>query len=176
MIKHILTLSALLVIAHPATAKQPTSPMQSPPLPHVIDGDSINWNGQDIRLHGIDAPEFLQTCTQAGTPEPVPVGRMARDYLVTLIDNKPVQCRYKSRDSKYGRPVMTCTNYQGRDLGRAMVEAGWAWAYVYYSLDYLDDERIAAKYKVGVHAMSCEYPWDWRRSHGNGGRPTPPLK
>src|SRR5438876_2373798 len=34
----------------------------------VIDGDSIRVAGIEIRLYGIDAPEFRQTCMRAGHP------------------------------------------------------------------------------------------------------------
>ncbi len=33
----------------------------------VIDGDTIKFHGEHIRLHGIDAPESAQTCLADGT-------------------------------------------------------------------------------------------------------------
>ena len=35
-------------------------------IPTVIDGDTIDINGQLIRLHGIDAPESKQFCVSGG--------------------------------------------------------------------------------------------------------------
>jgi endonuclease YncB( thermonuclease family) len=39
-----------------------------------------------------------------------------------------------------------------------MVEAGWAWAYIRYSVDYLGLEILAAGAGLGVHRHQCERP------------------
>ena len=37
--------------------------------PRIIDGDTIEIAGEHIRLHGIDAPEAKQTCTDQSGKE-----------------------------------------------------------------------------------------------------------
>ena len=46
----------------------------------AIDGDSLRKAGQEYRLHGIDAPELHQECSD-GDGHPYPCGRLARDEL-----------------------------------------------------------------------------------------------
>lgn len=43
-----------------------------------------------------------------------------------------------------------------------MVRAGMAWAFVRYSRDYVGEEEAARSAGIGVHAHSCELPWNWR--------------
>jgi endonuclease YncB( thermonuclease family) len=43
---------------------------------------------------------------------------------------------------------------------RLMVSAGWAWAYIAFSDQYVDAERRAAARGVGVHAHRCQPPWE----------------
>lgn len=151
--------------AHGAHAQTKTKPSI-----HVIDGDSIEIGTQEIRLWGIDAPEYNQTCS--GDQQ---AGRTARAFLIYLIDNKVPTCRSKGRD-RYGRTLMICLNHDGMDVSRLMVEAGWAWAFTKYSHDYVEYEVAAMRNKLGVHAMKCELPWEWRKQHGRGTSPVPPLK
>lgn len=148
---------------------------QTKPKPFVdtyaIDGDSLQIGKDEVRLWGIDAPEFNQTCQ----PNHVQVGRIARAFLQHLIDNKPVQCKSKGRDV-YGRPLVICLNHEGSDMSRKLVEAGWAWAFARYALDYVPYEQEARRQHLGVHAMTCTVPWEWRRLHGTGQSPVPSLK
>jgi endonuclease YncB( thermonuclease family) len=167
----ILLVCALTPIAS-AQAQIKQEPKQKPKLDtYAIDGDSLQIGKDEVRLWGIDAPEYNQTCE----PNTVQAGRIAKAFLQHLVDNKPVQCKHKGRDH-YGRPLVICLNHEGSDLGRKMVEAGWAWSTPKYSVDYVDYESAARHQKLGVHAMICELPWNWRRQNGRGSQPVPPLK
>ena len=66
----------------------------------VNDGDSLTLGTERIRLRGIDAPEFGQTCRKDGAD--YPCGRRARETLVALIAGRPVSCSGWERD-KYDR-------------------------------------------------------------------------
>ena len=62
----------------------------------VIDGDSLEIQGERIRLHGIDAPENRQLCRLDG--KPWQCGRDATDALASKIGNQRVTCQELDRD------------------------------------------------------------------------------
>jgi endonuclease YncB( thermonuclease family) len=124
----------------------------------INDGDSITLGTERIRLRGIDAPEFDQTCRKDGAD--YACGRQARQALVTLISGRPVSCSGWERD-KYDRLLAICTA-GGSDLNRGQVEAGWAVAYG----DYRAEEAAARQKGAGLWAGSFERPRDWREMHG----------
>jgi len=108
--------------------------------PRVIDGDTIEIAGERIRLHGIDAPESKQTCTDADGKK-WRCGQQATFALANLIGNHWITCKGDKRD-KYGRLIAVC--FAGpHDLNAKMVRQGWALAYRRYSMDYVDDENTA---------------------------------
>jgi endonuclease YncB( thermonuclease family) len=124
----------------------------------VNDGDSLTLGTERIRLRGIDAPEFDQTCHRNGAD--YPCGRRARESLSALIGGRPVSCSGWERD-KYDRLLATCTAGD-TDLNRGQVEAGWAMAYGGY-----EAEQEAARRKgAGLWAGTFERPRDWREMHG----------
>jgi endonuclease YncB( thermonuclease family) len=124
----------------------------------VNDGDTITLGQERIRLRGIDAPEYTQTCQRNGTD--YACGRMARQALVGLIGGRAVSCTGWQRD-RYGRLLGDC-RAGDVDLNRVLVEAGWATAYGGYEAE----ERKARTAKVGLWAGSFDQPQDWRRAHG----------
>jgi endonuclease YncB( thermonuclease family) len=124
----------------------------------AIDGDSFKAGDVEIRLYGIDAPEYRQTCSDAGQQQPC--GRLALAALSKLIGNKDVSCKIVDRD-RYGRQVSVCRD-GALDINREMVRLGWAVAYRKHALDYIGVERDAKTARRGIWAWRFEMPEDYR--------------
>ncbi|BCG73426.1 nuclease [Mesorhizobium sp. 113-1-2] len=123
----------------------------------INDGDSITLGTERIRMRGIDAPEYTQTCRRNGAD--YACGTLARQSLVRLIAGRPVACSGWQRD-RYGRLLGDC-KAGGTDLNRAQVEAGWAVAFG----DFESEEATARAAKAGIWAGTFDQPQDWRDSH-----------
>ena len=121
----------------------------------VVDGDTIAIQGQRIRLHGINAPESDQTCSEQGRA--YACGQVATQAMREAIGNRPVTCQGRERDH-YGRLVAVCHNAWGEDLSRRMVDEGWATAYRRYSHDYVSAESRAKRLGLGVWAGEFQDP------------------
>ena len=130
----------------------------------VSDGDSLNVAGQRYRLQGIDAPELHQTCRDKAGRE-WPCGEEARRQLQKLIGRAPLNCRDEGGD-RYGRTIAVCMA-GGRDLGEAMVRAGYAVTLkgrrVHSPYGATEQEARAAK--RGIWSGTFEAPWAFREEH-----------
>lgn len=125
----------------------------------IHDGDTLTVDGQRVRLRGIDAPEYGQSCEAAGSA--YPCGRQARTFLAGLTKGKSVACRGWERDI-YDRLLGVCTvGAPPLDINREMVRRGWAVAYG----DYRADEELARNARLGLWQGDFERPRDWRRDH-----------
>ncbi len=127
----------------------------------VINGDTLEIEGQRIRLHGIDAPELRQSCWLGG--KVWRCGGDAASALAEKIASRAVACQELDRD-RYGRIVAKCA-VAGEDLGEWMVANGWAVAYVYFSYDYTRAEQRAKSARRGIWASEFEMPWEWRKAN-----------
>jgi endonuclease YncB( thermonuclease family) len=126
----------------------------------IIDGDTVEIEGERIRLHGIDAPESNQTCTIVGTEWTC--GESATLALIDEIAGQSVTCKGGKRD-RYGRLIAVC--FAGADnLNAWMVREGWAVAYRRYSKDYVEEEAEARAAGRGVWRGDFMLPWKWRQS------------
>ena len=132
----------------------------------VIDGDSIEVAGREIRLHGIDAPEFMQTCLAGG--KSWHCGRRAARALARRISGRKVVCTQKDRD-RYGRIVAWC-RLGGEDLNAWLVAEGWALAYRRHSRAYVDEEAAAKAARRGIWRGEFAPPWEWRRDQPAKGK------
>lgn len=124
-----------------------------------IDGDSLMVGHHEVRLFGIDAPEFSQTCTRGGNTWAC--GAAAADQLSKLVAGKHVNCVSRGKDM-HGRTVARC-NIGGIELNRFMVATGYALAFRRYSMEYVTAEESAKSAKRGIWSGKFQPPGDVRR-------------
>ena len=127
----------------------------------VHDGDTItvldaSKAQHKIRLASIDAPELGQ-----------PYGKNARQTMADLVFGRMVEIEPATTD-RYGRTVAVVL-VDKRNVNRAMVKAGAAWAYIEYLTDpvLVDLEADAGAAKRGLWALQVDQitpPWEWRKS------------
>ena len=123
------------------------------------DGDSLMVGEREVRLFGIDAPEWDQTCKRGG--QDWACGQGAAEELAKLVTGRDLSCVAVNTDA-YGRTVAQCTA-NGVDVNRAMVATGYATAYRHYSTAYVSAEETAKAYKRGLWAGTFEMPSHYRR-------------
>jgi endonuclease YncB( thermonuclease family) len=134
----------------------------------VIDGDTIEIRRQRIRLHGIDAPESGQTCTDAASQRYL-CGSKAALSLSDFVGEATVKCEPLNRD-RYGRVVARCAA-RGEDIAIFLVGAGWALDWPRYSKgEYAPYQDVARKERRGMWSGEFVEPWNWRTCVRGGKR------
>ena len=134
-------------------------PTADPQVIRVIDGDTLDIDGERHRFAGIDAPERYQTCIDANGSTWA-CGRAATELLEELVGDGPVSCTGDSQD-RFGRSVSSCSA-GGVDLGEALVLAGLALDEPRYEPDHSEAEDTARQNNEGMHAGRYVPPWEWR--------------
>jgi endonuclease YncB( thermonuclease family) len=124
----------------------------------AIDGDSLRLLGEELRLEGIDAPEYRQSCRDRTGGE-VACGRQARRALAAMLALGNVSCTV-SRADRYGRGLARCRQGDA-EINAAMVRQGNAVSYGAYQAE----EAEAKAAGRGIWALSFERPEAWRKSH-----------
>lgn len=102
----------------------------------VIDGDTIEINGEKIRLVCIDTPESnYRGKTQYCLDNETDCGDLAKKALKEAINKKDVRCEYEKRDM-YGRILGMCQEYSYWNTypywgtyNYEMIYNGYAWFY-----------------------------------------------
>ncbi len=112
----------------------------------VIDGDSIFIGKTEIRLEGIDAPEYFQECRDT-EDKSYPCGKLARQALEKMV-SAALECHRITTD-KYHRAVCICYE-NGVNINKKMVEEGHAVAYKRYTHAFDEAELTAKKLKKGI--------------------------
>jgi len=125
----------------------------------AIDGDTLAVGAERLRLHGLDAPEVRQTCTDRRGRD-WRCGEEARAALERLTSAASVMCSGSERD-RYDRLLVACRDGE-LDINARMVALGLAVA----SGNYASEEAQAQEKGEGVWAGEFERPRDWRVRHG----------
>ena len=122
---------------------------------HVVDGDTLRFGGERIRLRGLDAPERAQTCTHADGAN-WPCGEAAERMLSELVAGSSVECAPFGRD-QYDRVLARCTVGK-TDVGAEVVRHGYAIA----DGEYEAEEREARAARRGIWNGSFQRPREYR--------------
>ncbi|MEO1748123.1 MAG: thermonuclease family protein, partial [Pseudomonadota bacterium] len=123
----------------------------------VLDGDSLRIVGVEVRLKGIDAPEFGQICTDAAG-QTYNCGERAKQKLRQLIAGNAVRCESSQRD-RYGRALAVChASDEMISLNEHMVRSGWAVDFGGYGRV----EQVARRESAGLWAGAFDLPSDFR--------------
>lgn len=137
----------------------------------VIDADTFDVGSVRIRLHAIDAPEQDQSCTtEHGVA--FACGAWATEQVAARFAGKGAKCSATDID-KYGRTVAIC-DVDGVDMGREIVQQGWAFAYRRYGMDYDLDEKSAYVADRGLHGFRVQSPAQFRATRAKGRIPLDP--
>ena len=133
---------------------------------YVTDGDGIRVSGYNIRLTGLDAPEWGQVAKhQHGYW--FNHGKSVKRALIQAIGGKYVQVAVEGCD-KYGR-VLGSVTCDRKDVGAWLVRNGYAISA--YGDKYKDIEREAKLARRGLWGHAETYdPRAWR--HKGGGEMT----
>lgn len=126
----------------------------------IIDGDSLLIStGEErieIRLYGIDCPEYRQ-----------PYSRAAKKYIKNSVSGSRVRVQSYYRDT-YDRKV-SMVFFGDKVLNGELVEAGLAWVYPAYCRkpicdDWRRKEEMARRDKKGLwRDPDAIAPWRWKR-------------
>ncbi len=131
---------------------------------YAIDGDSLKVAGNNVRLFGIDAPEYSQKCLNADNIE-YDCGIIAKKYTSDLVRNKEVMCYYRIKDF-YNRYLSKCY-INGLEINKELLKNGMAIIYSYQETDGEAKalEKEAREAKIGIWQGAFENPKDYRSSH-----------
>ena len=128
----------------------------------AIDGDSIKVGKKEVRLFGLDAPEYKQKCFDKDNQE-YSCGIVSYEFLTKLATGKKVECVYAEKD-KYDRYLGKC--FVGEvSINEEIVKNGMAVIYNFTeSSDKMDElEKQAKASKIGIWQGSFELPKDYRK-------------
>lgn len=143
-------LAILWVLPEPA-------PMRLSGSARVVDGDSLLVQGHEIRLKGIDAPEFQQNCELAGRDWDC--GRQSAQALGRLVRGRIVNCDGNERDA-HDRLLAECRAGE-TNINRWLVVNGWAVSFHAFGRE----EREARSARRGIWKGTFVRPADWREEN-----------
>lgn len=131
---------------------------------HVADGDSFAIGTQKLRLKGMDAPEYNQTCKNASGAE-WDCGKLSRASLERMLRLPGLSCAASAVD-QYRRALVICSASGTLDIGSAQVLAGMAISNEYFGIrDYGEEEDIAHAAKRGIWIGEFVTPAEWRAAY-----------
>ena len=130
---------------------------------YVTDGDGIRVSGQEVRIAGLDAPEFDQVARHRDGYW-YPHGRHVKSALIREIGGKRVHVTVERYD-KFGRAIGIVT-YDNMDVGEWLVREGHARAMYDDRFKHIEQEARNARRGMWRHATNID-PRKWRHRKPN---------
>lgn len=126
----------------------------------VIDGMTLEVQGQRLRLFAIVAPDLKQTCRWPN--KDIPCGQVSKTAMMDLVAQTRVVCSVLNKKRK-GVQLARC-RAGGFDIGANMVHTGWALAFRPESAAYVETENKARKARRGLWKGDFTPPREWRQN------------
>ena len=135
------------------------------PNPVTIDGDTIIGDNKIIRIDGINAPEIEQECIVSDAKWSC--GLSSKEFLQNVIAQYKIFCKtniikYNIEKQELYLSYCYIDDDKKTDLGKYIIQNGFAVAYKKYSNAYITDELIAKNNRVGIWNSVFEDPHDFK--------------
>jgi len=127
----------------------------------AVDGDTVVVGERRVRVFGIDAPEYRQTCKVGWSNWSC--GADAATAMRAMVDGRQLSCTPVDRDV-YGRTVATC-RAGSTDVAAAMLAKGLAIALDNAPGDYAALAGQSKSRQAGIWASEFETPAAYRAAH-----------
>lgn len=127
----------------------------------AVDGDSLTVAGRRVRLFGIDAPEYRQTCRIGWSNWAC--GSDAAAAMRSMIDGRQLDCASVDHDV-YGRTVANC-RVEGIDLAAAMIDKGLAIVLDNAPEAYFSRQARSKSGNTGIWASQFDTPATYRAAN-----------
>lgn len=140
----------------------------------VIDGDTLQVDGEIVQLYGIDAPELGQVCYVDGSPQSCGVeAALALRKLITLAQPSFHCSPWQDDSSRAAAPGTTVQVCEAgdRDVGPMLLHGGYSVALPGSFPDYAEAEQEAREAGLGLWHSEFVLPWAWRQGERLPGEP-----
>ena len=130
----------------------------------VIDGNTIEIDGERIRILDIDAPEIGQPCFHRDGGKAWPCGQVAARVLAGLLIDYSITCETEGTDN-IGRWFARC-DIATVSIATWMAGNGWAVPNQECRCEEVRAWAAFAKSKnAGIWGSDFQMPWEWRRAN-----------
>ncbi len=127
----------------------------------VIDGRTLEIQGQQVRLFGLDVPDRDQPCYSPKERIPNRCGVTAVEKIKRMVREQTLRCEGDQRDEE-GRLIAIC--YSDRvEVNEQMVLLGLAISDPAQGKRYQRMENIAKRLNDGLWRNRFIMPWEWRK-------------
>lgn len=143
----------------------------------IIDGDTLQVDGDIIQLYGIDAPELGQMCDLNGSLRPCGVeAALALRKLITLSQSSFHCLPWGDETDRLEAPAVRVCEVGHEDVGLVMLHNGYSVALPGSFPDYLEAQEQARQAGLGIWHSDFVAPWKWRQGQVSSDRPSDSVR